>query len=93
MKYYDKNKKHAWIAVVLFCLLLCTISLFVSSRLFVNEEVTVKWMGLMLYYVIRQTVSVCLMHYLLGAVFIFALALSVRCILQYFDLIHTNCNL
>ncbi len=41
-------KKRSLIAGVLICCILCSVTIYVSSHRFVNEEITPKWLGMML---------------------------------------------
>ena len=81
---------------ILMCCIICSITLFVSSRRFVNAEVTPKWLCLMLclgfmgmvWSVFNHKTSIKnnqskIVNYLYGTVIVFALTLAIQGIFQY----------
>ena len=92
---------------ILICCIICSVTMFVSSYRFVNVEVTPKWLSLMIcigfigivWSVFSRKISLSaksidtvFVKYIYGTVIIFALALSVQGIFQYFGMLMSGSN-
>ena len=87
---------------IFLCCALCGIALFAYSHRFVNAEVTPKWMGLLL---VASVAGICWaifskkadnavhfwrIHYICGIIIVFAAALAVHGLLQYFGVLRST---